>query len=484
MKYLVKGCKTFRQQDVRWGNLGYVKAPYFMSNSGCGATAIADIIVSNPKYKKRTPKTPRAWLIRHGGIANGQGTRWNGIPNCLKAYGFRVKEHQTMDGLWTELSKGNRCGVLLFTKGSRGGVTWTTGGHYVSFTGYMVKNGRHYLYTRDPNGNRKNDGWHCYETTMQGLIFKMWSCYLPTKADKEKETKLKGFDVSYAQNGITQKDFEKAKKAGWDFVILRLGTVLNGSHYTDQEFELKYKKAMASGLKVGIYWYTMARSVADAKKEANYVVKVLKGRKLTYPVFYDIEDARQNDLGKSLNKKMCEAFCKVIEDAGYSAGVYASTNWLTNKIDTISKKYYVWVAQYNSVCTYKGRYEMWQYSSTKEVSGIGKKIDVNISEIKPSVYPVKKSEPKKEEPKKEVKKKKRVYPEIPKKGFFKLGDKGTNVKRLQTLLNKAGFKCGKVDGVYGEKTVSAVKKLQKKYGLKQDGLYGKKTHEALKKALK
>lgn len=85
--------------------------------------------------------------------------------------------------------------------------------------------------------------------------------------------------------------------------------------------------------------------------------------------------------------------------------------------------------------------------------------------------------------KKTTKKKKRVYPELPKRGYFKTGDKGVNVKRLQTLLNKAGFKCGKVDGIYGDKTARAVKRLQQKYNITPDGLAGRKTVNALKKAL-
>lgn len=102
----------------------------------------------------------------------------------------------------------------------------------------------------------------------------------------------------------------------------------------------------------------------------------------------------------------------------------------------------------------------------------------------PAKKPVKK-EPAKKTEKKPANKttKKRVYPELPKRGFFKVGDKGINVKRLQTLLNKAGYRKGKVDGIYGANTAGAVKKLQKKYGLTPDGLAGRKTLNSLKKAL-
>ena len=280
-----------------------------------------------------------------------------------------------------------------------------------------------------------------------------------------------GFDISYVQKGATVGDFEKAAVKN-DFVIIRLGTVLAGKLYTDKEFESKYKNAIKAGLNVGVYFYSLARSVSDAKKEANYTVKVLNGRGLQYPVFIDFEDRTQKNLGKAVNKQICEAFCKVVTDAGYKAGVYSFYDYLTNRIDPIDKKYIVWLAQYPKA-TYKGRYEMHQYSSSGEVAGFGK-IDVDTSTLMAGKYPTKKQEPKKD---------KIVYPDLPKRGYFRTGDKGVNVKRLQSCLSKLRYKIT-VDGVLGDNTIKVIKKFQKKNGLAVDGLFGKKSLSALKKSLK
>ena len=67
-----------------------------------------------------------------------------------------------------------------------------------------------------------------------------------------------------------------------------------------------------------------------------------------------------------------------------------------------------------------------------------------------------------------------TFPKLPKRGYFKKGDKGTQVKRLQKLLKWCGYSVT-TGGTYGAKTIKAVKKLQKKLGLKQDGKFGKKT---------
>ena len=279
---------------------------------------------------------------------------------------------------------------------------------------------------------------------------------------------IRGFDISYIQANKTLGDFKKAKEKN-DFVIIRLGTVLKGELYTDKEFESKYKFAKQAGFDIGVYFYSLAKTVSDAKKEARYTVKVLKNRRLEYPVFIDYEDKTQRDLGKNLNKQICEAFCKIVSDAGYKAGVYASYDFLTNRISTISNKYVVWLAQYPKA-TYKGRFELHQYSSSGQVAGFGK-IDVDTSTFKAGEYP--KSPEKKETI---------TFPTLPTRGYFKKGDKGTNVKRLQTCLNKIGYKIT-ADGIVGSKTISAVKKFQKKHGLTVDGLFGKQSLAALKRAI-
>lgn len=55
------------------------------------------------------------------------------------------------------------------------------------------------------------------------------------------------------------------------------------------------------------------------------------------------------------------------------------------------------------------------------------------------------------------------------------GSKGTQVKVLQWLLNESGYDCGEADGIFGAKTVAAVKAYQKAKGLSADGICGKNT---------
>lgn len=60
------------------------------------------------------------------------------------------------------------------------------------------------------------------------------------------------------------------------------------------------------------------------------------------------------------------------------------------------------------------------------------------------------------------------------KNWIEYGDRGNNVKTLQTKLNKVGYKL-KVSGICGNATVTAIKDFQEKYNLAVDGQAGKNT---------
>lgn len=185
----------------------------------------------------------------------------------------------------------------------------------------------------------------------------------------------KGIDVSKWQRNI---DFRKVKNDGIDFVIIRIGYGKYESQ-KDLYFEKNYEEARKAGLPVGVYHYSYATSIEDAKLEAACVLCWLNKRKLDLPVYFDIEDKCQSKLSKKLLTDICKAFCNRIEAAGYWAGIYANKHWSNNLINgtELGKRYTYWVAQYNNKCTYNGPYDMWQYSSSGKVDGINGNVDMN-----------------------------------------------------------------------------------------------------------
>lgn len=186
--------------------------------------------------------------------------------------------------------------------------------------------------------------------------------------------KYKGIDVSKWQGDI---NFKKVSNEV-DFVILRIGYGMYESQ-KDSKFEANYEGFRNTNTPIGIYHYSYATSVSEAKKEASVVLNWLNNRKLNLPIYFDIEDKSQINLGKDILTKMCEAFCTEIEKAGYWAGVYANKYFFTTYLDykKLEEKYTIWVAQYNNSNTYSGKYDMWQYTSSGKVSGISGNVDMN-----------------------------------------------------------------------------------------------------------
>lgn len=192
--------------------------------------------------------------------------------------------------------------------------------------------------------------------------------------------KVKGIDISAWQGKISKANFEKIKKSGINFVILRLGYTGSKSKEPtlDNTFENNYKNAIAAGLPVGIYYYSLATTTTKAKEEAEFCIKHLKNKKISYPVYIDMEDPyNQARKSKSTLAAVCDAFCNTIKAAGYKPGVYASLSWFNNKIGAITATHSKWVAQYYTQCQYKDAYDMWQYSSSGSVPGIPGRVDMN-----------------------------------------------------------------------------------------------------------
>ena len=215
------------------------------------------------------------------------------------------------------------------------------------------------------------------------------------------KTKWKGADISAWQDKISVANFKKAKASGIDYVLLRVGYTGSSSKSPtiDSVFENNYANAISAGLPVGIYYYSLATSTAMAEKEANFVIKKLKGKNITYPVYIDMEDnTYQRKCSKATLASVCNTFCNIIKNAGYIPGVYASLDWFNNRIGNITAQHTKWVAPYYKECQYKGAYDMWQYTSSEKVDGIASKTDVSwcykdfAKAVKPTpVTPPKKS---------------------------------------------------------------------------------------------
>lgn len=191
----------------------------------------------------------------------------------------------------------------------------------------------------------------------------------------------KGIDVSNVGQGRIS-DWEKVSK-NIDFALLKLG---NGYEtepfYIDAQFERNADACEKHGIPYGVYVYQYFTSVKSAKSAARMTVEVLKRRKLDYPVFLDIEELKIFRQGKAKILEMAKAFCEVIEAAGYTYGTYCSTGYFNSHLtDSWYDTKVKWLAQYYKEVTYKGEYDIWQYSHTGKVDGINGNVDMNFCYI-------------------------------------------------------------------------------------------------------
>ncbi len=184
-----------------------------------------------------------------------------------------------------------------------------------------------------------------------------------------------GIDVSQWQGKI---DWTAVKDAGVEFAIIRAGYGRQLSQ-KDPTFDYNVQNAQALGIDTGVYWYSYATTVEQAKQEAEVCYEIIKDYDFNYPIYFDIEDPTQERLSTAVVSAMTETFCSTLEEKGYYVGIYSSAFFLTSKIYAdVLNKYAVWVAHFGvSRPSYNNPYGIWQYSSTGRVNGISGDVDMN-----------------------------------------------------------------------------------------------------------
>ena len=188
----------------------------------------------------------------------------------------------------------------------------------------------------------------------------------------------KGIDVSYHNGTI---DWKRVKQSEVEYAIIRCGYGTNDKSQDDKKWEENVKGCIDNNIPYGVYLYSYADTVEKASSEADHAIRLLQGKKLKYPVYYDLEEDKLRDkISKQTIADIAQTFCDKLSAKGYTVGIYANKDWFTNYLtDSRFNNWTKWVAQYNTVCNYKGKYDMWQCSSTGRVPGISGNVDLNYS---------------------------------------------------------------------------------------------------------
>ena len=180
---------------------------------------------------------------------------------------------------------------------------------------------------------------------------------------------LKVIDVSYHNGTI---DWAKVKASGVDGAIIRCGFGSNMSSQDDTQWKRNADECTRLGIPFGTYLYSYANTESKARSEAEHVLRLVKGYKLSYPIYYDLEEPGTQS--GAVNRM--KIFAEIIENAGYWVGVYCNKSWWDNTLKSLGDRYTKWIARYNSTLGMSG-VDMWQYTSSGSVSGISGRVDMN-----------------------------------------------------------------------------------------------------------
>lgn len=208
---------------------------------------------------------------------------------------------------------------------------------------------------------------------------------------REYQTRF-GIDVSSYQGNI---DWEAVANDGVDFVMVRLGFRGYGESGTLNEDKYYYRNvtgAMAAGIDTGVYLFAQAITIEEAIEEADYVIEHLKGIEISGPVCYDWEMHNSTYRVYGTTPEMATAcavaFCKRIEEAGYTPMVYAGNYVSYIKYDQGAiAPYLSWYPEYkgenseNIAPSLVYRMDYWQYSTKCKIKGISGNVDVNLQFI-------------------------------------------------------------------------------------------------------
>ena len=178
---------------------------------------------------------------------------------------------------------------------------------------------------------------------------------------------LRGVSVSKWQGDV---NWRKVADDDISFALIRMGSFGYEGEYTmDPTFDTNMREAKANGVHTTPYVYLQTRTVEEAKAAAHYALEKALPYDITYPLAVDVESQYILDLSRQELTDVVNAFCQVIEEAGYTPIIYSDYYKFRDEMDTSQFKYDLWLARYGSDHNMTGR-TMWQSTDKGRVNGI------------------------------------------------------------------------------------------------------------------
>ena len=358
----------FKQASKPWGPRMYSNHndhSQTMANSGCGPTAMADI-VATLKDSSINPYDLAELAMQWGDRSYNNGTDWSFFKHIADYYHFtKFVQTKSLDALKACLDTGGYV-VCSMAKGY-----WTKSGHYITAWKYTSTD----IYCNDPaSGKRTHQKINAFMDER-----KQFFCFYPDPVDKPVDAVDKPVDNQLTR-GEKICDISKYQPTvNYDkfiaytaLIILRAGyRGTSGGINKDQKFDLHASELLKRGVRFGVYFYSIATNEDKAREEARMFWQYAKDYN---PLFW------AGDFEKdSITTGAIVAFIDELRKLGaLKVGCYVA-NHLYNKYDYASirdRMDFTWIPRYGST---KPVYpcDLWQYTSTGSVDGISGNVDLS-----------------------------------------------------------------------------------------------------------
>ena len=288
---------------------------------------------------------------------NTQGKRQNGFQEINgKTYFFSRINDNAMKYEWQKIDDY----FYYFEK--------TTG---VMVTGKKNIDGKDYDFRSD--GVLKLKGWN----TVNGSRYYFNAGYMVIGVNEKLV-----IDVSAHQGSI---DWNAVYNSGKIYgVILRIGYW----NTEDSRFGEYISEVKRLGIPYGIYLFSYASTTNGANTEANFTNSIISKYNLnpTLGIYYDLEDwyISANNTSNILSANDYDNIARTYLNSvrsytynNYKVKIYANLNFANNRFNSYARNEIDWIAQYNSSCSYTGKYSMWQYTSSATLEGINGYVDMS-----------------------------------------------------------------------------------------------------------
>ena len=357
----------YKQGDSRWGSKMYSNhndKGQTMANSGCGPTAMADI-VATVRDSSKTPYDLAKLAMEWGDRTYSSGTAWAFmIPHIMDHFGFaRAIQTASWDALAACLDAGG------YAVCSMGPGYWTSGGHFICAWKYDAT----YVYCNDPASSKRTK--QIIKEFMAQR--KQFFCFYPEK--KAGTTSATPVVSGYHGNKIV--DFSKWQPTvDYDkllgdaaLAILRAGyRGTLGSVKMDECFKQHAQALRARGVRFGVYFYsiadTRAKAVEEARKFVDYATEY-------NPLFWAI-DAEKPEITTAALYEFANELRRL--DA-QRIGAYIANELYEDPyhFDDVRDEYdFTWIPKYLPEPP-KWKCDLWQHTSRGTIDGIKDYVDLN-----------------------------------------------------------------------------------------------------------